>query len=341
VIAFDHPALLLALLPCLALLLARPQRRSAHPALGSVPGDRASAPIGPLLRVAGALAAALTVTALAGPHLGGGTVTREGTGADIVLLFDRSSSMDNSFAGKRPDGDEESKSAVARRLLLDFLDRRPHDRIGVAAFSTSPMIVMPISDHHDAVRGAVEAIGLPGLAHTDVGGGLAMALTLFADEASLQSRAVVLVSDGAGVVERRVQDLLRAMVKRDPVNLYWLFIRTRGSPGLFEVPERSAEDTPHSRPERHLHIFLQSLGIPYRAFEAENPEAIEAAIAEIDRLETRPRTYLEEVPRRELAPIAFAAAAVLALLLAGAALLERPLVAIHGAVSLVRPEERR
>ncbi|ODN71802.1 vWA domain-containing protein [Methylobrevis pamukkalensis] len=324
--SFERPLLLLLLVLCLVPLLLRAERRSPHPALGVLPADPLSRLVTLALRLAAILLFAALALALAGPHLGGGTVAREGVGANIVLLFDRSSSMNDSFAGRAPDGDEESKSAVARRLLRDFVDRRPHDRIGVAAFSTSPMAVMPMTDHLDAVRGAVDAIDLPGLAHTDVGSGLAMALTLFADEADLKSRALILVSDGAAVVERKVQDLLRTMVKRDPVNLYWLFIRTRGSPGLFEAPGKASEDTPHARPERHLHIFLQSLGIPYRALEAESPEAIGRAIAEIDRLETRPITYLEQLPRRDLAPWFYRFAAVLGLVLLAAILAERTLV---------------
>lgn len=326
-IAFDHPLLSLLLLPLVLLpLLARPAAPSGHPAIRLVPADRASRATAAALRALGVVAIAALALALGGPHLGGGTVERRGVGANVVLLIDRSSSMDNSFADRLPNGDEESKSAAARRLVRDFVDRRPRDRIGVAAFSTTPMMVVPITDRLDAVRGALDAIDLPGLAYTDVGRGLILALDMFGDASAAESRALVLISDGAGVVGREVQDALRAAVKRTPVNLYWLFIRSKGSYGLFDVPENRSDDNPRARPERHLHILLSSLGIPYRALEAQSPEAIGEAIAEIDRLEQRPITYTERTPRTDLAPPLYGLAALALALLAAAVALERALV---------------
>lgn len=324
-IAFDQPLVLL-LLALVPLPLLRQRAASGHPALRTLPSDGGSKLIAGALPALGATGIAAIVIALGGPGFGGGSVVRQAIGANIVLLFDRSSSMDNGFADRRPDGDEESKSAVAKRLVLDFLDRRPKDRIGVAAFSTTPMFVMPLSEDIEAVRGAVSAIDKPGLAYTDVGRGLILALGMFEENTDGASRALVLISDGAGVVGREVQDALRAAVKRNPVNLYWLYIRSEGSYGIHEVPERKSDDTPQARPERHLHIFLQSLGIPYMALEAQSPEAIEEAIAAIDRLESKPISYREAVAKTELASPLYVLATLCFGLLALAAVIERPLV---------------
>ena len=75
-------------------------------------------------------------------------------------------------------------------------------------------------------------------------------------------------------------------------------------------------------PEYFLHRFFQGLGTPYRAFEADNPEALQAAIAEVNRLENLPITYLDTLPRRDLAPWCHAAALACVLLLLGASALE-------------------
>ena len=37
-----------------------------------------------------------------------------------------------------------------------------------------------------------------------------------------------------------------------------------------EAPADPREDTPQRMPERHLHRFFESLGVPYRAFEADS-----------------------------------------------------------------------
>lgn len=320
----DQPLVLVLLFLSALPLLATPLRRAGLPALALAPPDGLSRVFGIMLRLAGFAAICALVLGLAGLHRREQSIAREGTGAHLVLLLDRSSSMDNSFADRAPTGDQESKSAAAKRLLAEFVARRPHDRIGIAAFSTSPMPVLPLTDHHEAVVAAIDAIDRPGLAFTDVGRGLALALSYFADDTADASRAVLLVSDGAALVDRRVQDALRDAVARTPVHLYWLFLRSRGARGIFEPPP-AGEDTPQANPERHLHLFFQSLGVPYRAFEATSPQAVGEAIAEIDRQETRPIRYLERVPRQDFARTAFATAGIMVALLLAAKLAERRL----------------
>jgi mxaC protein len=320
----DHPLVLVLLLLALLPFVASPFVRRGIPAVTLVPADRLSSTASLALKLTGSIAIAMLVLGLAGLHRREQSIVREGTGAHVVLLLDRSSSMDNSFADRAPTGDQESKSAAAKRLLADFVARRPHDRIAVAAFSTSPMPVLPLTDHHQVVQAAIAAIDRPGLAFTDVGRGLALAFSNFADDTAEVSRAIVLVSDGAAVIDRRVQEALRNAAARTPVHLYWLFLRTRGARGIFDIPP-PGEDTPQANPERHLHLFLQSLGVPYRAFEAGSPQAVEQAIADIARQETMPIRYFERTPRHDLARPAFAIAAVAVGLLLAAKLAERRL----------------
>lgn len=337
----DHPLVLALMVLALLPFFATPFIRRGIPSAALVPADPLSRAVAIALRLAGCLAILAVVLGLAGLHRHEQSVEREGTGAHLVLLFDRSSSMDNSFADRAPTGDQESKSAAAKRLLAEFVARRPHDRIGVAAFSTSPMPVLPLTDHHEVVDAAIDAIDRPGLAFTDVGRGLALAFSYFANDTDETSRAVLLVSDGAALIDRRVQDALRDAAARTPVHLYWLFLRSRGSPGIFEVSP--GEDTPQANPERHLHLFLQGLGLPYRAFEATSPQAVADAIAEIDRQETRPIRYVERVPRRDLARPAFAVAAIAVALLLAAKLAERRLASTRVAratVAEVAPTRR-
>ncbi len=96
----------------------------------------------------------------------------------------------------------------------------------------------------------------------------------------------MLVSDGAGVIDRRVQEKLRAAFRKRPVNLYWVFLRTANSPGIFEhARSRRAGYRRQSTPSGICIAFSRISKIPYRAFEAENPQAVGDAIAEIGRLE--------------------------------------------------------
>jgi len=331
-----HPLVLVLLGLAVVPLLARGRRASPHPGLAEVPADAVSRLLAAGLATLAVVAIVATVLGLAGIGLSERTVARVGTGADLVLLIDRSSSMDNSFADRAPTGDEESKSAAAKRLLKQFVVRRPNDRVGIAAFSTAPMFVVPLTDRHAAVAAAVDPIDRPGLAYTDVGRGLAMALSMAA-EGGDAGRAIVLVSDGAAVIDRKVQEQLRAAFARDPANLYWLFLRSKGAPGINDGPREGVPDTPQALPERHLDRFLKSLGVPYRAFEAESPAAVADAIAEIDKLESRPIGIVERAPRRDLSTLAYAIAAAAVAVLVLAKLAERPFVAAVAGVSAAAP----
>jgi mxaC protein len=168
------------------------------------------------------------------------------------------------------------------------------------------------------VRAAVQAIDRPGLGYTNIGRGLAMALSQLPAGSDVESRVILLVSDGAAVIDPRIQDQLRADFRKIMPNLYWLFLRTQGSKGFSDKPDPGELDTPQALPERHLDLFFKSLGVSYRAFEAEGPAAVAEAIAEIDRLERRPFRYAERIPRKDLTGETLLVAAVASSLLLAA-----------------------
>jgi mxaC protein len=304
------------------------QQREGYPSLAVVPPDRLSQWITWALRIIGALAIGALVLGISGIALRERKFERFGQGAHIVLLIDRSASMNDTFAGREPSGAEESKSSAAKRLIKDFVIERKHDRFGVAEFSTAPMHIVPITDHKEIVLNAIDAIDRPGLAFTDVGRGLGMALSMIDEDVLPGSRAIVLVSDGVAVVGRRVQESLRVDFARRPVHLYFLYLRTEGSNSMFATPPPDAEDTPQALPERHLNKFFQSLHVPYRAYEAENAGAVKSAIADIGKLEQTPIVYTERIPQYDLSRWAHSFAALALALLLGAKLCARTINSI-------------
>jgi len=311
-VTFGQPLWLLLLpLALLPLRLSSLESRG-YSSISRVPVDPLSRAFGVSLTVAGILGLAGLLLGLAGPAREGREIQRVGEGANIVLLIDRSNSMDHSFAGRTPAGGEESKSHAAERLLADFVSTRPHDRFGVAAFSTAPLFVEPLTDNREATLAALRALSTPALAYTHVSKGLALALSLFrapqAEEGG--ARIVLLVSDGAAVVDPDSERLLRTRFRESGAHLYWLFLRTANTPGLFETPEDPRDDTPQIRPERHLHLFFETLGVPYRAFEAESADVMARAMREIDRIERLPMRYRERVPRLPLQAWCYGTAAL-------------------------------
>lgn len=322
-VAFDRPLALLLILAGIVPWLCDPRRRSLAPYLGIVPTDRLSRWVERGLRLAGTLAIVALSTALAGIHLPGGEKVRITQGAHLVLLLDRSLSMNDAFE-RTQDGPGISKATAAKQLLNNFAMQRDKDQVGVIAFSTMPMPVLPLTAHPQAVNAAINAIDHPGLARTDIGRALLLALNMLdADYDPTASRAVILVSDGAGVIGREVQDQIRSSLLRQPVQLYWLFLRSPGTPSIYEQPVDRRRDTPQSMPERHLNLFFESLGIPYLAFEAENPEDVAQALEKIDEQEQQPLRVMEAVPRTDLSLWASLIALLCLLILLVAHLSER------------------
>jgi mxaC protein len=326
---FTNPVALLLLPLCLLPLLLDLQPQEGFPSFEGIETDRLSHLLGYALRFLGVVAIGGLILGIAGLSLRQRTVDRFGQGAHIVLLIDRSSSMDETFAGREPSGKEESKSGAAKRLLRGFIKQRDHDQFGICVFSTAPIRAVPITDSKDIALAAIDAIDRPALAYTDVGRGLAMSLSMMDEDKSQASRAIVLVSDGAAVIARRVQTSLRAEFARRPLHLYWLYLRTKGTNGIFEQPAPGVEDTAQVLPERHLNLFFQSLHIPYKAFEAESPQAVQSAIAEIGKLEQKPIIYADHIPQYDLSRWVYGIAALALILLLASKFAERSLVAVR------------
>ncbi|HXW71169.1 MAG TPA: vWA domain-containing protein [Methylocella sp.] len=335
-LALDSP-MALALLPlALTPFFFSALRASSIPSLDAAPPDLVSRLLAEGLAAIAAVAIAAGILALAGLHAPQGAVVRMAEGAEIVLLIDRSGSMNETFAGRQPSGAEESKTAAAKRILSGFFSGDAHDLVGVAAFSTSPMLVMPMTDHQAAYEAAIAAIDRPGLDYTNIARGLALALSMFKPGFTGRSRAILLVSDGAALIDPKVQDELRADFQKIKVNLYWLFLRTAGSNGITDPP-KPGQDTPQAMPERHLDLYFRTLGVPYRAFEAEGPQAVAEGVNQVGRLERHPMEVEEALPRTDFAPLLSQIALLATLLLLAAKFAEKRMGASHGQT----PEKNR
>ncbi len=343
--SFDLPWLLW-LLP-LALLPLWAGRAAALPNawLSLLPRDRPSDAVHLALKAAAVLALAALLVGIAGPYRPEVPVQRVGRGAEIVLVLDRSRSMDQGFAGARSGravsgtGPEaldyyarlratearESKGKVARQLLSDFAAQRSEDRFGMVVFSTLPMRVLEFTQKQEVIQAAISAGNIGrGLSETNIGLALESALGFFDERPYTGSRILLLVSDGGDRIDVDARERITRLARRHRVAIYWIYIRSARSPGLMlgqQQPPAEADAVP----EFFLHRFFEQLAVPYRAYEADNPEALQKAIADVNRLENLPITYLDTLPRRDLSPLAWgvALAAVLLLLAADLAAIGR------------------
>lgn len=314
-------ALFLLPLALLPLLLERTHSR-AYSWTQLLPRDPLSDLMGLLLKILAALALLFILLGIAGPHTAAQKVERIGEGAQIVLTIDRSASMDDPFSGAMISGHAgESKSAAARRLITDFVNQRKNDMFGMVTFSNSAMYVMPLTQSREAIRAAIEAAGGPGLFQTNIGSGLTTALGMFAKTPDSGSRAIVLLSDGAGRVGADAQQKIRDWLDRQHVTLYWIVLRQPGAVSIFDEEYKPPEDQPLP-PSIELHQYFKTLRSGYQPYEADDPKSLALAIQDINSKEKKPIRYLEQIPGHDFTSHCFALAALMIAALLGIKLLE-------------------
>jgi mxaC protein len=322
-LAFSHPWLLLLLPLCLLPLASSLFERRAAASIPLVMLSPVTIWLHRLILASAIISIASLIIGMAGLHILEQTVSRTGNGAHIVFVLDRSASMNETFGGKTPDENEQSKAQAARRLLSEFVSNRPHDLFGVAGFSTQPFYVSPLTEHKSAIQAAINSMETPGLAFTNVAKGLGMGLSYFKDQPHTGSRVIVLVSDGAASLDHRAQKTLREWFERYRVSLYWFFLRTENGLGIYSEPGSPQDDNPRVMPERHLHKFFNTLSVPYHAYEVDTVESLQDSIAELDELESLPLIYEEKIPRQPLSVWLYSIALLGLLLLITVKLLEK------------------
>ncbi|MBF5040554.1 VWA domain-containing protein [Methylophilus sp. 13] len=252
------------------------------------------------------------VIALAAPRGADEQIPRVGKGAQTVMVIDRSVSMDHPFAGDASGHVAEIKSAAARRIITQFIDSRPNDMMGVVGFTNSALYGIKITTNRDAIHAAILAATSPSLNQTNIGAGLTEAVGLFDNIENSGSRALILLSDGAGKLSPRVKYLLSERLKSRKLSIYWIMLREPGEPSIFSKAEYGEDRTPNSIV---LHKYFQSLGLKYKAYEADDPETLQSAINDIDSREKKAIKYRETIAGYDYSKVFMVSALVLVLLM--------------------------
>ena len=319
--SFSYPWLLwllpLALLP---LVFQRAHSKS-YSWLDILPADPLSDLIGLILKALAVLILSFIVLGLAAPHSNQQLVEKIGVGAQIALVLDRSASMDDPFSGGADGKVGETKSAAAARLITQFVQSRKNDLIGMITFSNSAMHVLPLTDNKVAVTAAVRATAGNALFQTNIGSGLTSSAGLFDKVPDSGSRAVILLSDGAGRIDANSQQKIRDWFDRMHIGLYWIVLRQPGGLSIFNKDYKPQEDQPLP-PEIELYNFFKTMKTSFNAYEAEDPKTLQLAIEDINRKEKKPIKYLEKIPGKDFSGICFIIAAILIALLLGIKYLE-------------------
>ncbi len=292
----------LALLP----FVLHGQSALAYSSLDLLPVDRISDLIDLGLRMLAAAGIVAMVLGISGLFRAEQAVDRIGQGAQMVMLIDSSGSMDRPFVTGNTGssrvpvwGTYKSKGQIARALLAEYVAERKQDMFALFVFSSNPIAVLPLTEKQAAIQAAIAAGSIErGLATTDLGAGLIQSLGFFKGKPFTGSRIVMLLSDGSAKLTIPIQDQIKALLEKYRVTLYWIYLRDQSSPGLYtKLTGTAANDI---APEQLVHQFFSQMGLPYRAFSAENPAALREAIAAVNKLQNLPIRYQDVIPKIDL-----------------------------------------
>ncbi|MEZ5450141.1 MAG: vWA domain-containing protein [Thiolinea sp.] len=300
------------LLPLALLPLWRWQgKEQAYPALHLLPADGLSRLLDWGIRLASGLLLAALLTGMAEPYQGAQTINRIGTGAHVVILLDRSSSMNDDFA-RGSTVYQGPKNAVAREVLNQLVDEGTNDFYGLVSFSTSALYMLPLSQQLEVIRAGINSTLNRGRGSTAIDQGLSVALDYFARSAVYRLAHYLLVSDGGGMISTEEKARLRQLFRNHQVAVYWIYLKSTHGNKLTLTGDRPEVSM---NPEYFLNEFFSSLGTPYHAYEIEEPGALDSAIADIRHLKSQPLHYQQVLPRHELAGYCYWLALALLLVL--------------------------
>jgi mxaC protein len=305
---------LLVLLP-LALLPLLPRRSDTlvFSSVAWLPVDNVGRWAARIARWSGVVAIAAIVVGLAGPGRSQLQVQRTGSGAQILILMDRSASMDDPMGSRGVETQHgDSKNKVARASLTSFVNQRPNDRLAFMMFGTSPVLAMPFTYNHRVIQEAVAATAIGrGMPDTQLDRGMLAAIDQFEGRPSSGRRAIVLVSDGGAHLDDVVQRRIREGLARNKIALYFIYLRS----SIYSPDLNARLPAGETSAEAELHRYFLRLDTPYRLFQAEDAKGMMDAIAEINRQQNAPTTFIEHLPRQDLSPYCFALALFCAALL--------------------------
>lgn len=260
-----------------------------------------------------ALAVGLVVLALARPQQGLGASEVETSGIDIVLAIDVSGSM--RALDFQLDGEQASRLDAVRSVVMDFIDARQGDRIGLIAFAGRPYLVSPLTLDHDWLLQNLERLQI-GLVEdgTAIGSAIAAGTNRLRDR-DAKSRIVILLTDGVNNAGK-ISPLMAAEAARALGLKTYTILAGRGGEVPIPVRDRfGRERVVTARVDVDEETLAEVADLTGgRFFRATDTDSLVQIYEEIDAMETT-AAKLEKFERyRELYPwLALAALVTLAL----------------------------
>jgi Ca-activated chloride channel family protein len=234
-------------------------------------------------------------------------------GVDMVIALDISGSM------AALDFQPTDRLGVAKETIAGFLERRPHDRIGLVVFAGAAVTICPLTLDHEVAGHLLEQVELRTLPDgTAIGLGLGTAVNRLRVSTS-DSKVVVLVTDGSNNAGQLDPRTAAELARDEKITVHTVLV---GRGGKVPIPVRMRDPRTGREfsqiqnvevdinPELLAEIARSTGGTSFRAGD---PEALAEVFSEIDRMEKTVFTSTRLVRYRErFEPWALAALILLA-----------------------------
>lgn len=291
-LSFDAPMAFWLLIPVLALPLQARWTGRNRLKVGSIDDmntgwtlRRAVAWLPSALRVLGLV---LLVVAMARPRTTQHDVMVESEGLDIILALDTSGSME--ARDLESSGRNLNRLELSKRVIAQFIEGRPNDRIGLVVFGEEAFTHVPLTLDHDALQSVLGqvGIGVAGAQGTAIGSALAVSAKRLKD-LEAPERLVVLLTDGRNN-SGRVSPMQAAQAAAAlDMKVYTIGVgrQRRGLLGAFD----------DGLDERVLNEIADATGGQY--FRAQDSSALEEVYEQINVLEPSPAQVRQIVSHTE------------------------------------------
>ena len=254
-------------------------------------------------------ATALIIAALARPQSRSSWKDSKTEGIDILLSLDVSLSMlAKDFKPNRMD--------VAKDVMIDFIDARPNDRIGMVIFGGVAFTQCPLTSDHKVLKNMFPQVKAGSLDQgTAIGLGLATAVARIKDSKA-KSKVIVFVSDGVNNVGEVAPLTAGDLAKSYGVRVYCIGVGSKGkalqpvaiyAPGEYEYDYVDVDID-----EKTMTQISEMTGGKY--FRATDKESLINIYKEIDKMEktiTSEKSFTNKA--EHFLPLALAAAILLLL----------------------------
>ena len=226
------------------------------------------------------LAFTFIIAAIARPQSRSSWKDSKTEGIDIVLSMDVSLSMlAKDFKPNRME--------VAKDVMMDFIEVRPNDRIGLVIFGGEAFTQCPITSDHKILKNMFEQVKAGILDQgTAIGMGLANAVARI-KESKAKSKVVILISDGVSNMGEVAPLTAGELAKTFGVRVYCIGVGSKGkalqpvaiyAPGEYEYDYVDVEID-----EKVMTDISNMTGGKY--FRATNKESLVTISREIDKME--------------------------------------------------------